>query len=122
MVPEQTDTETRNLQNQISAANQKRLFSMKIGWFENGELEKKNFLKENFSFIIHTWCHSGMTHDEMTHFEISKNDDSSDFTEVRDVSVQLFAQKCVWRLSLRFFYKSFHFYDTDGAGKRSDSD
>ena len=113
MVPEKTDTETRNLQNQISAANQKRLFSVKIGWFENGEIEKKNFLKENFSFIIHTWRHSGMTHDEMTHFEISKNDDSSDCTEVRDVSVQLFAQKCVWRLSLRFFYKSFHFYDTD---------
>ena len=77
MVPNKTDTETRNLQNQIPAANQKGLFSMKIGWFKNGELKKKNFLKENFSFIIHTWRHSGMTH-ELEWLTFTKNDDSSD--------------------------------------------
>ena len=31
---------------------------------------------------------------------------------VRDVSVQLFAQKCV-TVKFTIFYRSFHFYDTD---------
>ena len=67
MVPEKTDTETRNLQNQIPAANQKRLFSVKIGWFENGkkELSKRELL------IYYSHMTSSRMNDswiEMTHF------------------------------------------------------
>ena len=45
MVPNKTDTETRNLQNQIPTANQKGLFSMKIGWFKKWRTQEKELSK-----------------------------------------------------------------------------
>ena len=103
-----------NLQNQFPVANKKRLFSVKIGWFEIGELKKKNFLNRTSHLLY--------THDVIKQWLITKLLIIMTHYYKIDVSVQLFTQTVDTSDDEVYEFFTSPFIFTIGAGKPSYSD